>query len=138
MTSGWFGRQGKQGSRVGELLTKAHFPGSFHSYLEQEVGGTLTSPSSSVHACSLLVLTGAVSRGDSRRSACFSPRGLGQTLQAEEDRHPLAANPGPFLPRARGQILLRNGMALAARSHSSFLELLPCPCFGHTQGLPSG
>lgn len=56
MTSGWFGRQGKQGSRVGELLTKAHFPGSFHSYLEQEMGGTLTSPSSSVHACSLLVL----------------------------------------------------------------------------------
>lgn len=70
MASGWFGRQGRQGTRGGELLGKAHLPGSFHSYLEHEVRVS-PSPSSSVHTHSLLVLTGAVSRGDPRGSACF-------------------------------------------------------------------
>lgn len=70
MASGWFGRQGRQGTRGGELLGKAQLPGSFHSYLEHEVRVS-PSPSSSVHDRSLLVLTGAASRGDPRGSACF-------------------------------------------------------------------
>lgn len=50
---------------------------------------------------------------------------------------PPQAGAGPF-PEFRDQSLLRNDRTLAADSCSSFLELLPCPCSGHTQGLPGG
>lgn len=65
MASGWFGRQGRQG-------TQSVDPGSFHSYLEHEVG-VPSSPSSSVHCCSLLRLKVLLAEGTPEGLLALAP-----------------------------------------------------------------
>lgn len=70
--SGWFGRQGRQRTRGGELLFRAHLSGSFHSYLEHKMGV----PSSHLLFCSSLqppCAEGAISREHSERLLALAP-----------------------------------------------------------------